>query len=64
MKKNAVGRVLYRKEPVKRRISAWHIPSRLLCLLLALLIWLVITNLQQSPDSDPNEPLTPYSHTA
>ncbi len=48
MKKNAVGRVLIRKEPVKRRISALHIPARLLCLALAVIIWLAVTNITTS----------------
>ena len=64
MKKNAVGRILYQKEPVKRRISTLHIPARLLCLLLALLIWLVVTDLQKNPESDANEGTLPYSDTA
>ena len=64
MKKNAVGRILYHKEPAKRRVSSWHIPVRLLCLLLALLIWLAVTSLEQAPESDGNDTLMPYSETA
>jgi hypothetical protein len=50
MKKNAVGRVLAHKEPVGRRIAALHLPAWFLCLFLALVIWLMIANLNQSTD--------------
>ena len=43
MKKNAVGRILYQKIPVKSRLASWHIPARIICLLLALLIWLTVS---------------------
>lgn len=46
MKKNAVGRILYQKVPVKGRLASWHVPARIVCLLLALLIWLTVTALQ------------------
>ena len=38
MKKNAVGRILYQKIPAKSRIASLHIPARIICLLLALLM--------------------------
>ena len=44
-KKNAVGRILYQKVPAKSRIASLHIPARIVCLLLALLIWLTVTAL-------------------
>ena len=46
MKKNAVGRILYQKAPAKGRIASLHIPARIVCLLLALLIWLTVSALQ------------------
>lgn len=46
MKKNAVGRILYQRVPVKSRFAAMHIPARIVCLLLALLIWLVVSALK------------------
>ena len=53
MKKNAVGRVLVHKEPVGKRISALHFPAWILCLLLALVIWLAVTNVSAiSGDTD------------
>ena len=45
MKKNAVGRILYQKVPVKSTLASWHIPARIICLLLALIIWLTVTAL-------------------
>jgi hypothetical protein len=45
VKKNAVGRILYQKIPAKSRIASWHIPARIICLLLSLLIWLTVTAL-------------------
>lgn len=52
MKKNAVGRVLAHKEPVVSRIAALHIPARLLCLLLAVVIWLAVVNLNAISEKD------------
>lgn len=43
MKKNAVGRILYQKVPAKSKLASLHIPARIICLLLALLIWLAVS---------------------
>lgn len=57
MKKNAVGRVLMHKEPLDRRVSSWHLPMKLLCLVLALIIWLlVVNNLELAPEQADREP--------
>ena len=45
MKKNAVGRILYQKIPARTRLASWHIPARIVCLVLALLVWLTVTAL-------------------
>lgn len=45
MKKNAVGRILYQKVPVKSKLASLHIPARIVCILLALLIWLMVSAL-------------------
>ena len=61
MKKNAVGRVLLQKESGKKRVSALHLPARFLCLLLALVIWLAIVNLNdfsEEQDSSSEEEVT------
>ena len=52
MKKNAIGRVTLHKEPIRRTLSSWHIPAKLLCLLLAVIIWLAIVNLNAISDED------------
>ena len=46
MKKNAVGRILYQKVPVKGRLESMHIPARIICLLLALLVWLTVSAIE------------------
>jgi len=58
MKKNAVGRVLAHKEPVGRRISSLHLPAWFLCLFLALVIWLAVTNVNMISDDNENLPET------
>ena len=49
MKKNVVGHMMARKETVSGRLRRWHILPKLLCLLVALVLWLVIVNLQDTP---------------
>ena len=49
MKKNAVGNILYHQEPVRRRFSVWSLLARLLCLLLALVMWLILANASKIP---------------
>lgn len=50
MKKNVVGRVLYQKVPVKGRLASLHIPARIVCLLLALLVWLTVSALEANAE--------------
>ncbi len=45
MKKNAIAHMMAEKEPTGKRIARLHPVSRLLCLLLAILIWLAVVNL-------------------
>ncbi|MBE6553682.1 MAG: hypothetical protein E7666_04995 [Ruminococcaceae bacterium] len=47
MKKNVVGHMVAAKEPVTARVRRWHLFPKLLCLLLALLIWLVVVNFEK-----------------
>ena len=51
MKKNVVGHMMAAKEPVKARLRRWDLLPRLICVLLALVIWLVFANLKQSNDA-------------
>ena len=54
MKKNAVGHMVAAKEPVSTRVRRWNLFPKLLCLLLALLIWLVVVNFA-NPVDNPSE---------
>ena len=57
MKKNVVGHMMAAKEPVAAKLRRWCILPRIICFLLALLIWLTIVNLEtryedeQTPES-------------
>ena len=44
MKKNVVGHMMAAKEPVAAKLRRWNLLPRLICLLLALLIWLVVVD--------------------
>ena len=55
MKKNVVGHMMAAKEPVKARLRRWDLLPRLICLLLALLIWLLIVNLNTKDNRESNE---------
>ena len=44
MKKNVVGHMMAEKEPISAKLRRWNIIPKLLCLLLALLIWLAVFN--------------------
>ncbi len=48
MKKNVVGNVPMHKEPLKHHVADLHIPARLFCLVLAIIIWLSVSNLTAS----------------
>ena len=48
MKKNMVGHMMAAKEPVAAKLRRWCILPRMICLLLAVLIWLAIVNVETS----------------
>ena len=52
MKKNAIGHMTAPKESVGRRIRRWDILPRLLCLLIAIVLWLVIVNVKNSRNDE------------
>ncbi len=54
MKKNAVGHMVAAKEPITARVQRWNLFPKLLCLFLALLIWLVVVNFEKR-DSHPSD---------
>ena len=53
MKKNVVGHMMAAKEPVVAKIRRWNILPKLVCILLALLFWLAVVNLQTPPSDTP-----------
>lgn len=50
MKKNVVGHMMAEKEPILAKIRRWNIIPKLLCLLLALLIWLLVFHFETRYD--------------
>ncbi len=46
MKKNVIGHMTAPKESMGRRIRRWDILPRLVCLLFALIFWLLVVNVQ------------------
>lgn len=52
MKKNVIGHMMAPKEKAKSRFRRWDILPRLLCLLLAMMLWLLIANAQASGKED------------
>lgn len=53
MKKNALGHMNLPSETVGSKLRRWMVMPRLICVLLALVIWLAVTQL--SPASDKKE---------
>jgi len=54
VKKNIVGHMMAEKETITSRIRRWNIIPKLLCLILALLIWLTVVNLDGKNDNMQN----------
>ena len=48
MKKNAIGHMEAKKESVGSWFRRWHILPRFACLLLAVLIWLIVSQLTKN----------------
>ena len=55
MKKNAVGHMMLPKESATSWLRRSHILPKLLCLLSAIVIWLVIVNLLPTEQHDANQ---------
>lgn len=58
-KKNIVGHMMAPEESVISRFRRWQILPRFWCLVLALVLWLVVTNLspdQKERDEAPTDP--------
>ena len=61
MKKNAINELVEAKKPKRSRFGKLDIFPRILCLLLALLLWLTVVNvseLQKSRDEGKNKAQT------
>jgi len=52
MKKNALARMAEPAETVGSRFRKWNIVPKLLCLLLALVIWLAVVNLTNAQSQE------------
>ena len=58
MKKNIVGHMATPKESARSRFRQLNILPRIICLLLALVIWLIIVNLEARNEAhDQSEPV-------
>lgn len=58
MKKNAIGHMMLPKESADSWLRRSHLLPKLLCLLSAIVIWLVIVNLLPTEPHDTNQPST------
>lgn len=52
MKKNIVGHMMAPKETRASRFKRWDLLPRILCLLLALIVWLLIVNVENNASYD------------
>ena len=43
--KNVLGHMSLKKESVRNRVRKWKILPKLLCLIVAILVWLLVVNL-------------------
>jgi len=64
-KKNVIGHMVAQKETTANRFLRFHPFSKLMCLLIAVLIWLLMANLTESRNGEaPREPNVPISYAA
>ena len=59
MKKNVVGHMMAPKVSKKTRLKRLNLFSRFLCLLIALVVWLLVVNLQNEGAYDPDDQSKP-----
>ncbi len=52
MKKNVVGHMVAQKEPVGKRIRRLGIFPFIVCLLLALIVWLAVYEITDKPETE------------
>ncbi len=63
MKRNAIGHMSASAVPVRPRLAALHLPARLLCLLLALVIWLMVYDESRNTPHESDEDGTTVQET-
>ncbi len=56
MKKNVIGHMIASQEPASARIRRWNIFPKLVCLLLALVIWLAVVNIGTNAEPESGAP--------
>lgn len=61
MKKNVIGHMTAPRESVGGRLRRWDVFPRLICVLLALVIWLLIVNVQKEAPKAAEEALATAS---
>ncbi len=55
MKKDAIGHMTAPKQSTAKKIKRWDILPRLFCLLLALLLWILLTDVNAAVGSIPGD---------
>ena len=64
-KKNVIGHMVAEKEAPANRFLRFHPISKILCLLIAVLIWLLVVNVTESRNGEaPDEPNLPITNMA
>ena len=64
-KKNVIGHMAAEKESRMSSFRKLHLLSKLVCLLLAVLLWLIIVNVAETGEQKlPDEPNLPFSEYA
>ncbi len=63
MKKNAIGHMTAPKESAKTKFQKLELLPRLVCLFVAILLWLLVTNAEKKNDSGERETGNPYDIT-
>lgn len=64
-KKNVIGHMVAEREAPANRFLRFHPISKLMCLLIAVLIWLLVVNVTENRNGEaPEEPNLPISYEA
>lgn len=63
MKKNAIEHMTAPKESAKSKLQKLNLIPRILCLCLAVFLWLLIVNMEKQDNSNEKETDNPYEIT-